>query len=70
MELKPFAIQIPDAAIQDLKERLARSRFPGDLANDNWHYGTQEAYLKDLMVYWRDRYDWRAHEEAMKWMER
>jgi len=60
-----FVIKIPEGEVLDLKERLGRARFPGDLANETWHYGTQEAYLKDLMAYWRDRYEWRIHEEAM-----
>jgi microsomal epoxide hydrolase len=61
----PFRIQIPDAVLRDLKERLARTRFPDQLQNVGWDYGADPAYIKPLVEYWRDRFDWRAQERRL-----
>ena len=61
----PFKIHVADSVLADLKERLGRTRFPGEIANSNWDYGTNLAYLKELVSYWRDRYDWRAAERRL-----
>ncbi len=60
-----FTIAIPQSTLDDLRERLARTRWPLDPGNEDWRYGTNRAWLADLVAYWRDGYDWRAHEEAM-----
>ncbi|MDE2005408.1 MAG: alpha/beta fold hydrolase [Rhodospirillales bacterium] len=62
----PFTLHVADAAIADLRERLARARLP-DQAPDGgpWAYGTDLAYLRDLIAYWRDVFDWRAQEAAL-----
>jgi microsomal epoxide hydrolase len=60
-----FRIEIPDATLRDLKDRLARTRLPADYANDDWSYGTNGAWLRGALEHWRDRYDWRVHEAAM-----
>ncbi len=51
--------------LTDLKQRLARTRFPGEIAGSNWDYGTNLAYLKELVTYWRDTFDWRAAERRL-----
>ena len=61
----PFKIQVPDSVLTDLKDRLARARFPGEIPGAGWDYGTDLAYLKDLVTYWRTRYDWRAAERRL-----
>jgi len=61
----PFTIHIPDATLADLKARLRRTRFPDELSGAGWDYGTNLAYLKELVTYWRDRYDWRAQERRL-----
>ena len=61
----PFKINVPDSVLRDLKERLARTRFPDQLQNVGWDYGTDPAYLKSLVEYWRDRFDWRAQERKL-----
>ena len=63
--VKPFRIAVSDEVLEDLFERLRHTRFPGEVANSGWDYGTNLAYLKALVVYWRDRYDWRAAETAL-----
>jgi len=61
----PFRIQVSDAVLADLKDRLSRARFPGEIPGAGWDYGTDLAYLKDLVAYWRTRYDWRAEERRL-----
>ena len=61
----PFKINVPDSVLRDLKERLARTRFPDQLQNVGWDYGTDPAYLKPLIEYWRDSFDWRAQERKL-----
>ena len=64
----PFTIRVPDAVLADLKARLARPRFPDPLQAD-WTYGTDLAYLKELVTYWRDKFDWRAQERKLNQFE-
>lgn len=61
----PYKINVPDSVLRDLKDRLARTRFPDQLENVGWDYGTDPAYLKPLVEYWRDRFDWRAQERRL-----
>jgi pimeloyl-ACP methyl ester carboxylesterase len=63
--LEPFALHVPDAAIGDLRERLARTRFPDQAPGEAWAYGTDVAYLRGLVEYWRDTFDWRAEEARL-----
>src|SRR5262245_9039508 len=65
----PFKIQVPNAVLTDLKERLARTRFADELDNAGWDYGTNLVYLKGLVEYWRDKYDWRAQERRLNQFE-
>ncbi len=62
---RPFQLQVPDAALADLRERLARTRFPDQAPGEPWAHGTQVEYLRELVVYWRDRFDWRAQEARL-----
>src|SRR5690606_35253817 len=63
--IEPFRIQVSDAVLADLHERLARTRFPDQLEGAGWTYGTELSYLQELVAYWRDRYDWRRHEALL-----
>jgi epoxide hydrolase len=63
-----FRIDVPRADLDDLRERLGRTRWPGDLDNDAWRYGTNEAFLRALVAEWRE-YDWGPHERAMNEFE-
>ena len=62
---EPFTIDVSEATLADLRDRLARTRWPEDVGNDAWQYGTNLAYLKSLVAYWLDGFDWRAQEKAM-----
>ena len=61
----PFKIAVPDAVLADLKERLARTRFPSEIEGSGWDYGTNLAYLSELVTYWRTTFDWRAQERKL-----
>ena len=61
----PFKIQVPDAALRDLKDRLQRARFADEFPDAGWDYGTNLHYIQSLVTYWRDRYDWRAQERRL-----
>ena len=65
MEPKPLTISFPDAALEELRERLRRTRWPIDPANDDWRYGANRTYLEELVTYWLGDYDWRAQEAAI-----
>ena len=62
---EPFALNIPDAAIADLRERLARTRFPDQAPGEPWAYGTSVEYMRGLVEYWRAKFDWRAQEARL-----
>ena len=65
MAKEPFTVAILDETLRDLKERLKRTRFAADFANDGWEYGTNGGYLKRLIEYWIDGYDWRRAERQI-----
>src|SRR5262245_41800129 len=60
-----FALAVPDEGLKDLKARLARARFPDEPDGAGWDYGMNLGYLKGLVEYWRDRFEWRAQERRL-----
>jgi len=65
MDAVPFEIRFTDEALADLRARLGRTRWPDELPNAGWDYGTSLAYLKDLTAYWQNGFDWRAQERQL-----
>ncbi len=65
MHVEPFRINVPADVLADLRERLTRTRFPDEVPNSAWDYGTNLAYMRELVAYWKDRYDWRAAEAQL-----
>ena len=63
--IRPFHIDIPDTELDDLSQRLARTRFPAPLPGDDWNTGVPVAYLRELVEHWADAYDWRAQEALL-----
>jgi microsomal epoxide hydrolase len=61
-ELKPFRVQVPDEVFEDLRRRLAHTRWPIEPRSAGWAYGTNLTYLKRLANYWQHDFDWRAAE--------
>jgi pimeloyl-ACP methyl ester carboxylesterase len=64
-EIRPFRLQIPEPELVDLRQRLERARWPGELAGVGWAYGVPLGYLQELVRYWRREYDWRAAEARL-----
>jgi pimeloyl-ACP methyl ester carboxylesterase len=60
-----FRIDIPQADLDDLAQRLAHSRFPAQLPGEDWDTGVPVAYLRELAEHWQHRYDWRKEEAAL-----
>ena len=65
MKPVPFKLQVPDTALADLRERLARTRWPDEPPLEPWSTGTSLSYLKSLVEYWRKDFDWRAWEAKL-----
>ena len=63
--IQPFRIDIPQADLDDLKARLARTRWPDQVPSAGWDYGIPLEYVKELAEYWRTTYDWRVHEQRL-----
>ena len=63
--ITPFRIAIPDRDLDDLRERLRRTRWPEREPVDDWSQGIPLEYLKDLCRYWLEEYDWRASEARL-----
>ncbi|MCZ8116177.1 epoxide hydrolase family protein [Silanimonas sp.] len=56
--LESFEPEIPGTTLADLRERLRKTRWPADFANDDWSYGTPASVLRELVAYWQSDYDW------------
>ncbi|MDM0050352.1 epoxide hydrolase family protein [Variovorax sp. J22R115] len=61
----PFHLHIPESAIADLRERLARTRLPDQAPGEPWAYGTDLAWMRGLTAYWLHEFDWRAQEARL-----
>jgi pimeloyl-ACP methyl ester carboxylesterase len=64
-EIRPFYIDIPQSALDDLRDRLRRTRFPLPAPADSWDYGTPVSYLQEMVRCWQDTFDWREQEARM-----
>jgi epoxide hydrolase len=64
-DIRPYQISVPQAGLDDLGNRLTRTRWSADLPGTGWSRGVPTDYLRDLAVYWATKYDWRAQEEAL-----
>ncbi|MFN8529804.1 MAG: epoxide hydrolase [Anaerolineae bacterium] len=65
MSVTPFRIDIPQAALDDLQQRLRQVRWPDAEQNADWVMGASLDYLKALTEYWQTQYDWRTHEASL-----
>jgi pimeloyl-ACP methyl ester carboxylesterase len=64
-KISPYRIDIPQGALDDLRDRLGRTRWPDELPGVGWDLGVPLDYLKGLAEYWATTYDWRGQEKAM-----
>jgi len=64
-ELRPYRIEVPQAELDDLRDRLAATRWPRGHLDAGWERGVPLDYLRELVEYWRTEYDWRAAEARL-----
>jgi len=67
--VESFRVHVEDAALDDLRDRLTRTRYPDVIPGTGWEYGTPVDEVRDLVAYWRDGYDWRAAEAELNRFE-
>lgn len=60
--MQPFKIDVPQEVLNDLSARLKQTRWTDEPENAGWSYGTNPDYLRELVTYWQNEYDWRKHE--------
>ncbi len=65
MNATPFRVRFPEADLEDLRDRLRRTRWPEDETVDDWSQGVPATYLREICAYWADTYDWRAAEARL-----
>src|SRR4051812_24303323 len=65
MQPQPFEISVSDETLHDLRLRLQRTRWGHRPRDETWKYGTSPEYLRELIAYWRDQYDWRRCEAEL-----
>ncbi|BCW05888.1 epoxide hydrolase family protein [Arthrobacter sp. NtRootA1] len=63
MEFRPFSVDVSDEVLADLDRRLAGTRWPDAIPGSGWTYGADLGYLRELVTYWKDHFDWRAFEK-------
>jgi microsomal epoxide hydrolase len=64
-----FRIHVPDAQIDDLRRRLAATRWPDQIEGAGWDYGSELGYVRELCEHWRSKYDWRSAEALLNRFE-
>ncbi len=64
-EIRAFRIEVAPEVLSDLRQRLKNTRWTYQVEGTNWNAGTDLEYLKELIDYWQDTYDWRKHETAL-----
>ena len=67
--IEPFTVDVPDAVLDDLRDRLCRTRWPEPEPVEDWSQGTPLAYLQDLCRYWAEEYDWPARQARLNAVE-
>ncbi|HZR38782.1 MAG TPA: epoxide hydrolase [Ktedonobacteraceae bacterium] len=65
MSIQPFTINVPQTILENLHDRLARTRWTDEVEGAGWDYGANLGYMKELANYWQHEYDWRKHEAAL-----
>jgi len=65
MKVRPFTIAVENSVLDDLRQRLADTRWPDEIPNTGWDYGSNLTYIKELVDYWRTDFDWRAQEAKL-----
>jgi pimeloyl-ACP methyl ester carboxylesterase len=64
-EIRPYRIEVSDAVLEDLRDRLARTRWPDELPGVGWSYGVGLDYVREMAEHWRTSFDWRKQEAVL-----
>ena len=64
-EIRPFRIDVSDADLEDLRDRLARTRWPDELQGVGWSYGVARDFVNEMTELWRTSFDWRKQEAVL-----
>src|SRR5437868_7618998 len=65
MHSQPFTIQVDDRVLSDLRDRIGTTRWPTQLPDAGWEQGTDVDYLREVLAYWAEGFDWRAREREL-----
>lgn len=60
--MEPLILDVPEAQISDLRQRLSNARWPAEIVGAGWDYGTDQSFLRSVVDHWVNRYDWRGVE--------
>jgi Epoxide hydrolase N terminus len=66
---QPYRLEVRGDVLDDLRERLARTRWPDEIPESGWKYGSNLAFMRRLTAHWRDGLDWRAQEGKLNSFE-
>ncbi len=69
MDIEPYEVAVPDAVLDDLRQRIRRTRWPDPAPGEPWSQGTDLDYLRGLLAYWADGFDWRSRERDLNRFE-
>src|SRR5689334_9676989 len=64
-EITPFRIDVQQNILDDLQLRLINTHWPEEIKDRDWNYGTDLSYMKELLRYWKENYEWRAQEDQL-----
>lgn len=65
MRIEPYAVTVTDAVLDDLRDRIRRTRWPDAAPGEAWSQGVDLGYLRGLLAYWADGFDWHAQERDL-----
>ena len=65
MTVQRFDVPYSEAAVEDLRQRLVRTRWPDQIPGSHWDYGVSLEYMKEICQYWKDEFDWKRQIEKM-----
>ncbi|WP_330633227.1 epoxide hydrolase family protein [Halocatena halophila] len=65
MTVTPFDVHVPQETLDDMQARLANTRWPDEISGAEWEYGTNLSYMKELIEYWQNDFDWREQEKSI-----
>ena len=63
--IEKFKVNIPQSELDDLNDRIKKVRWPDEIKNSDWKYGTSLSYIKELADYWLEEFDWRIIEKEI-----